>query len=76
MREILELAWQRFNLIGAIIGDVQSRILVTAFYFTVLVPFGLASRLFTDPLHQRASETAWIKRDPVSHELDAARQQG
>ncbi len=76
MREILGLAWARFGLIGAIIGEVQSRVLVTAFYFTVLVPFGLASRLLSDPLRRRQTTPTWLERDPVATDLDSARQQG
>lgn len=75
MREIIRIAWDRFNLIGSIIGDVQSRVLVTAFYFTILVPFGIGSRLFSDPL-RRSEDSRWLERPAVPDDLDSARQQG
>lgn len=75
MRQIIRLAWDRFNIIGSVIGDVQSRILITAFYFTILVPFGLISRMFTDPLHRTAAP-AWLDRPATPDDLDSARQQG
>ncbi|MBZ0297612.1 MAG: hypothetical protein K8L99_33960 [Anaerolineae bacterium] len=76
MRDIWRLAWDRFNLVGSIIGDVQGRVLVTAFYFTILLPFGLASRLFSDPLRRRVAETHWLEREPVPTDLESARRQG
>ncbi len=75
MREIVRIAWDRFNIIGSIIGDVQSRILITAFYFTILVPFGIGSRLFSDPLHHNAQAT-WLDRPATPDDLDSAHQQG
>ncbi|NDJ62714.1 MAG: hypothetical protein GYB67_16445 [Chloroflexi bacterium] len=46
------------------------------FYFTVLVPFGIGARLFSDPLRQRVSAPAWIEREPVDNQLEAAKRQG
>ncbi len=76
MKEIIDLSWGRFKIITAIIGDVQGRLIVTLFYFTILVPFGLASRLFSDPLHLKATEAAWVERTPVPEALEAAQRQG
>lgn len=75
-REILRLATARFTIITGIIGDWQGRAIAFAFYFTVLVPFGIGSRLFTDPLRLRDERPTWVERDPVSSELDDARSQG
>ena len=78
MRELLTIAWGRLKIITAVIGDVQSRGIAMLFYFTILVPFGLASRLFTDPLRVRpaAGAPSWVERPPVSQDIEAARQQG
>ena len=76
MRDIVSLAWGRFNLIGSIIGDVQSRVLVMVFYFTILLPFGLGARLLTDPLGLKHSQMTWLEREPVPDDLEAARRQG
>ncbi len=67
--------WARFKIIGAIVGDVQGRVIVTAFYYTVLAPFAIGSRLTSDPLRLRAAGS-WLPREPVSSGLDDARQQG
>lgn len=78
MKEVIDLAWHRFRIITAIIGDVQGRLIASLFYFTVLVPFGLGSRIFSDPLSIRriSPTTAWLDRPPVSEELEAAKRQG
>lgn len=59
------------------IGDFQSRVVLTAFYFTVFVPFAVLTRLFSDPLRlrHRAPGTdwqAWVNRDS---DVNAARRQ-
>lgn len=76
MRETFALAWDRFKIIGSIVGDIQSRFIATAFYYTIFIPFGLGTRLFSDPLHITPAAPAWISRDPVENELDAAKRQG
>lgn len=78
MREILRLTWERMMIIATIVGDVEGRVIATLFYFTILVPFGLGSRLLSDPLHLRGNlqNVQWVERAPVENELDAARQQG
>jgi hypothetical protein len=78
LREIVKLAWERFKIITLVIGDVQGRLVMTLFYFTVFVPFGLVSRLFSDPLSLKATkpQPAWVDRAPNSDTLEDARRQG
>lgn len=75
MQEILQFAWKRFSLVIAIIGEYQGRFVVTAFYFTIFVPFGIGSRLMTDPL-RRKDTPHWHERPAVPTDLDSAQQQG
>lgn len=77
MSTILRIAWDRFNLIALIIGDVQGRVIVVTFYFTILMPFALIARFTTDPLHAKHGTTpTWNKRPAVPTDIDSARQQG
>jgi hypothetical protein len=78
VREYVRIAWERLKVILSVVGDAQARFIAFLFYYTILVPFGLASRLFSDPLHlrQHQESTYWLKREPVSNDLDAAKQQG
>ncbi len=77
MNDIVHLAWDRFKIITNIVGDVQGRVIVTLFYFTILVPFGIGSRLFGDSLDIRPNQPArWLERPPVPTDIDDARRQG
>ncbi len=78
MSDIIRFAWDRFTIIAAIVGDVQGRVIVTLFYFTILVPFALIARFAGDPLHMRGEnkKPSWIVREPVSPRLEDAQQQG
>jgi hypothetical protein len=86
VRELWDIAWHRFNVIQAIVSDANARIIAILFYFTILIPFGLGSRLLSDPLKLKMVKDsdgkvksvgqAWHKREPVPSDLDSARQQG
>jgi Mn2+/Fe2+ NRAMP family transporter len=66
-------AWARF---GALLGFVNSRILLAAFFFLIVTPIGLIRRCFgKDPLNRRSgrSETYWRRREPVVHSMEPFR---
>jgi hypothetical protein len=76
VRDLLRLAWKRFAIVTAIVGDLQGRAIATAFYYTILAPFGLiASRAVRDPLDRR-SAPGWVVREPVDNRLESAKRQG
>ena len=55
---------ERFKVIARIIGNFQSRVLLTVFYFVILAPFGFGVRLFADPLGlKRRRKSHWLRRD-------------
>jgi hypothetical protein len=68
-------AWLRF---GQFLGDILARVVLTLFYFSVFVPFGLGVTLLSDPLRTRQKGTqAWLPRqtqDDASSLADARRQ--
>jgi hypothetical protein len=77
VRENLDLARERFHIIAGIVADFQTRTIVTGFYFTILVPFGLIARLSkNDPLRRSTSQVAWMERSPVPADAESAKQQG
>jgi hypothetical protein len=43
--------WHGWQAFGQFLGNWLARVVLTVFYFTILVPFGLGVRLFSDPLH-------------------------
>lgn len=75
MRELIHVAWRRFNIISGVVSDTSARVVATLFYFTVLVPFGIGSVIFSDPMRVREG-AVWVEREPVPTDIDSARQQG
>ena len=79
---MLRNLWSQWLTLARKIGQFQSRIILTLFYFVIVAPFGLAVRFFSDPLHTRAfgaadeGGTAWQPRPEHPADLDAARRQG
>jgi hypothetical protein len=70
--------WGRWLILARKIGNFQSRILLTLFYFVIVLPFGLGVRLLADPLHIRArapTDTAWQPRETRDVDLGAGRRQ-
>jgi hypothetical protein len=66
--------WKRF---GQALGDFLARVVLTLFYFTVFVPFGLMVSLFSDPLEIKPPvKAAWSARTTRDLTLDDARRQG
>ena len=77
MRTWLRRLWEGWKEISGYIGDFQARLLLTLFYFTVAVPFGLLARLVADPLRTRRSPTtsAWTRRQTREADLEAMQRQ-
>lgn len=50
MMKIITKIWHTWKQVGQFMGDFVARIVLTIFYFTLFLPFGLAVRLFSDPL--------------------------
>ncbi len=74
---ILSKAWNRWKIIGGVLGNYQGRIIVLFFYYTIMLPFGLGVRFLSDPLKIKSSNlpARWVARDPVSSQLEDARRQ-
>lgn len=77
--------WSAWRTMAHYIADFQSRLVLTVFYFTVALPFGLASRFLSDPLgvreydHKRpkpASEVSgWCARQTTDLNLEDVKRQ-
>ena len=76
MKRIWEIAWQRFSVNSAIVADMNGRFIATLFYFSIMVPFGLLSAIFMDPLNRKGKAAGWHQREAVPSDLDSAREQG
>jgi hypothetical protein len=69
LRQVWEL-WKRF---GLFIGNLFGRIILTLFYFIIVLPFGLGVRFFGDPLAIKHSQATWRPRETTDRDLDDAR---
>jgi hypothetical protein len=72
----IKRVWSGWKSLSHYIGDFQSRLLLSIFYFTLLLPFGLGARWFDDSLQlkfDRPLQSGWVKRPSAPHGLDDAR---
>lgn len=73
----LAVLWEKWKVVARRIGDFQARVLLSIFYFTVLAPFALGVKLFSDPLRLRATGgSGWTERPaPIDDDVTQARRQ-
>jgi len=70
----MDQIWKKWLAFGRVIGDVIGRLVLTIFYFTIFVPFGLITRLLRDPLTLRISNNIrWTERTTKDRTLDDVR---
>jgi hypothetical protein len=72
--EALRKVWQAWKRFGQFMGDLIGRLVLTVFYFTLFMPFGLGVRFFGDPLAMRAhGRPKWLERKTQDLTLDDSR---
>ena len=73
MRKIWE-AWKKF---AEIFGYFMSRAVLTVLYYTILLPYGLGVRFFSDPLSikQKPLKSAWKPYPSTDPALEKFKQQ-
>lgn len=68
---LLKKFWERWKAFGHFMGNIVARVVLSLFYFTVFVPFGLAVRLLSDPLQIKTRpSTLWRSRSTADQTLD------
>jgi len=72
---VLKHAWQAWTGIAHAIANFQARVLLTIFYAVLVLPFGIASRLFSDPLRIKRRPTRWLDHPEETHDLPWAKRQ-
>ena len=69
-------AWQRWMRLATLIGEFQARVILSLFYFVIVLPFGLAVRLFADPLGIKGRrQSTWTDFSDRSRTLEDTRRQ-
>ena len=73
---MLRRFWERWKFMAHKIGNFQSRVLLNAFYFLVMMPFGLGVKVFSDPLRiNLQSRSQWLHKDTPANRWEDARRQ-
>jgi hypothetical protein len=73
--EDLKALWSAWKRLAHKIGNFQARVLLTVLYATVVLPFGVIVRLFSDPLHMKHRPTQWTAHPPEVHDMSWALKQ-
>lgn len=76
MLESLKKLWAAWKRIAHRIGDFQARVLLTLIYAVLVLPFGFAIRLFSDPLKIKKRPAKWIEHPKDVVDLEWAHRQG
>ena len=65
MNQILAALWNRWRIFGQKLANLQARLLLFVFYYTIFAPFALGLKLLSDPLRLRRQSTdTWLERPP------------
>jgi hypothetical protein len=73
----LSAIWSGWKAFGKFMGDIIGRVFLMLFYLTIALPFGLGSRLFSDPLDvkDKNKKPEWIKRESLEPTMEVAQRQ-
>jgi hypothetical protein len=66
---VLRPLWNAWRAFGRWMADAVGRAVMFVLYFTVVAPFGLAVRLFSDPLQMKPHDPHWQARAAESPTL-------
>lgn len=71
-----KLVWDRWKLISQKIGLFQSRVILTIFYFTFILPIGIIFSIFKDVLNIKTlPNSTWIRKIKQTETLEEMRKQ-
>jgi hypothetical protein len=75
VKTVLSTIWKYWKKFGEFIGNIIGRLFLMLFYVTIALPFGLGTRLASDPLHIKAkavSHPNWHKRESGAPTIEAS----
>jgi len=68
---IFKRFWEGWKAFGQAMGNLLARVVLTIFYFTIFVPFGVGVRLFGDPLQIKSQPAEqWRPRATGDQKLE------
>ena len=72
---MLKRIWYSWKRAAHAIGTFQARVLLTAFYAILVLPFGIFIRLLSDPLRIKRRPKQWLEHPDETHDLRWAKRQ-
>lgn len=72
---MLKKLWESSRRLAHRIGTFQGRVVLTAVYFVLVLPFGVAVGLLADPLRIKRRPTRWLNHPDEPADMDWARRQ-
>lgn len=74
--QILKFIWGKWKKIAHRIGIFQSKVILTLFYFTILLPFGMVLAIFKDELKiKNTASSTWIPKTSRQNSLEELKNQ-
>lgn len=73
--DLYKRAWQGWKDLAHKIGNFQARVILSIFYAVLVLPFGLAARLFSDPLRIKKLPQQWLDHPAEAYDMEWARKQ-
>ena len=77
MRDLMRVLWGGWKAVATRIGHFQTRVILSLFYYVLMLPVAVGMRLFRDPLqlNRETAGTRWTTRDHVTLSLKEATRQ-
>ena len=75
MNGIFKTLWQGWKRIAHKIGEFQSRLILSVFYYVLFAPFALGVKLFSDPLQIKKYQGWFLRNDGADDSSVYARRQ-
>jgi hypothetical protein len=67
---VLKKLWEGWKAFGHFLGNLLARVVLSIFYFTIFVPFGLGVRWLSDPLQIKTRPNSlWRPRSTTDQTL-------
>ena len=74
--QVLKKLWEVWKAFGRFMGNMLARVVLSVFYFTIFVPFGLGVRGFSDPMQIKTTpDQLWRPRVTPEQTLAEAERQ-
>lgn len=69
--DFLKRFWEGWKAFGRFAGNLLARVVLTIFYFTILMPFGIGVTLLSDPLAIKTlPQKLWRPKDTSGQTLE------